>query len=297
MSGAFLGLILFQGLLILLIHVFCRVTFPFSVFVSLRPIVTVMIPTSNKAKYLRRSFTSASKQTLSSIEILIVEDGSLDFSVEVISDFVMRDSRFRLEMNDKPLRGHTTRSFGVCRSKGVYILPLDCDDELRNRTAELDLQTAIERGANIVEHRAIMIAPDGAVSPFFWPARLQEADNVTLVRYFLRGALNWQLWLRLIERVVYIRGIELIGDRMLLQFGRAVDKLHCGAMFPFVRKFVTLEYIGYVYYTMLPESSYFRSRNRSAEYNLVGQIIKEILVPFVGTNTRHFALYGNMTFS
>jgi hypothetical protein len=207
-----------------------------------------------------------------------------------------RDDRFRLEINDKPLKGHTTRSFGVYRSKGVYLLSLDCDDELRNRTVELDFETAIKRQANIVEHRAIMIKPNGKVSPWFWPARITEVDNVTLVRSFLRGALNWQLWLRFIERTVYIRGIELIGNRLLMQSGRAVDKLHCGAMFPFVKKFVTLEYIGYVYYAMLPEASYYRSRNRTAEYNQIGRILHEILTPFVGKNPKQFILYGNVTF-
>jgi glycosyltransferase involved in cell wall biosynthesis len=249
-----------------------------------------MIPTSNKAKYLRRSFMSASIQTLSSFEVVVIDDASNDFSLTIISEFLTRDSRFRLEINDKPLRGHTTRSFGVYHSKGMYLLALDCDDELLNRTAEIDFQTAIQRNSDMVEHHALTIKNDGTVVPFCWPAPIQEADNVTLVRTFLKGQLNWQLWLRFIQRIVYQRAVELIGERLLLQNARATDKLHCAAMFPFVRKFVMIDYIGYLYYIGLPESSVYRTYNGEAECKLVDNVIKEILVPFVGNDRQTWIL-------
>jgi hypothetical protein len=54
------------------------------------------------------------------------------------------DHRFFVAVNDKPLRGHATRTIGVYFSGGVYLLSLDCDNELYNGTAEVDSHAAIE---------------------------------------------------------------------------------------------------------------------------------------------------------
>jgi hypothetical protein len=195
-----------------------------------------MIPTSNKAQYLRRSFLSASSQTFSSLEIVIIDDASDDWSISIINEFVRRDSRFRLEINDKPSRSHSTRAFGVFHSKGQWLLALDCDDELCNQTAEVDYTAAIQHSANMIEHRDLMKQRSGRTFNWCWPSPLVEADNITLVCAFRLGKLNWQLWLRFIERNVYLKAMELIGDRLLVQNSRATDMLHCATMFPFVKK-------------------------------------------------------------
>jgi glycosyltransferase involved in cell wall biosynthesis len=241
-----------------------------------------MVPNCNKAKYLQRALTSASEQTLPSVEILLLDDMSNDGPFPIIASFLRRDHRFRLAFNEKPLKGHSTRLMGVVLSKGRFLLSLDSDDELRNQTAEIDLAAALERGSSMVEHRALTVQRDGSVGPFNWPATVKEADNVTLVSLGWLRQLNWQLWLRLIERIVYLRGAEMIGpSRFLMQNARATDLIHCGAMYPFVKKFITIEYVGYVYYADLPDNSFFRSYNDASERRLAMVLVDEILRPFI----------------
>jgi glycosyltransferase involved in cell wall biosynthesis len=255
---------------------------PLAAVCCLRPSVTVMVPNGNKARYLGRALASASAQTLRDVEVLVVDDRSTDGALPVVAAFLRCDARFRLALNAKPLREHAARAAAVALARGRFLLSLDSDDELRTRTAELDLRAALRRAADMVEHRALTVMPDGSAAPFHWPAPMREADNSTLVRHCLRHTLNWQLWLRLIERALYGRGLALLGPlRALMQNSRGADLLHSAAMYPFVRKFITIEYVGYVYYANLPDSSYFRAVNRDAECKLVFRLVREILQPFV----------------
>jgi hypothetical protein len=167
-------------------------------------------------------------------------------------------------------------------SRGGFLLSLDSDDELYNQTAEIDLLAAQRCYADMVEHRAVVVMPDGSIYPWPWPARITEADNVTMVRLGIKLAVNWQLWLRLIERVVYFQGMTLVGQRYFFtQNARGTDLLHNVAMYPFVRKFITIEYIGYKYYMALPENSAFRSFNPQEEVRRVIQIMHLVLNPFI----------------
>jgi hypothetical protein len=64
-------------------------------------------------------------------------------------------------------------------------LNLDSDDELVNRTAEVDLATAREQGADMVEHKALQYTDRRGFEPWaFRPPKFAVGTNVTLTRAF-----------------------------------------------------------------------------------------------------------------
>jgi glycosyltransferase involved in cell wall biosynthesis len=261
--------------------VYCEIA-PHNSFYTFRPPVSIVVPNFEKARYLARALASAAYQTLTTIEIVIVDDYSRDNSMPVIASFLRRDPRARLVINQKPLKGHTTRALGVLESKGRFLLSLDSDDELFNQTAEIDLLAAQNHYADMVEHRALIVVPNGCIYPWNMPAKITDADNVTLVRLGMQLRLNWQLWLRLIERIVYFQGIMLVGQsRFLMQNARATDYLHNLAMYPFVHKCITVEYIGYKYYFSLPGNSFARCRHPKEEATRAVQTARRVLSPFI----------------
>ena len=60
------------------------------------PFVSLIIPVYNAEKYLRRCLTSAMEQTFKDMEIIVVNDGSTDDSLEICREYQQMDSRFRI---------------------------------------------------------------------------------------------------------------------------------------------------------------------------------------------------------
>ncbi len=109
---------------------------------SKRPKVTVFIPVYNREQYVGEAIESILAQTFSDFEILLVDDGSTDHSVDKIRSFP--DPRIRLVCNEENLGIPKTRNKGVELARGQYMAMLDSDDRayperLEKQVAFLDL--------------------------------------------------------------------------------------------------------------------------------------------------------------
>ena len=90
------------------------------------PKVTVFIPVFNREKYAGEAIDSILAQTFSDFEILLVDDGSTDHSVDMIRSYA--DQRIRLVCNEENLGIPKTRNKGVELARGQYMAMLDSDD-------------------------------------------------------------------------------------------------------------------------------------------------------------------------
>jgi glycosyltransferase EpsJ len=89
--------------------------------------ITIIVPTYNAEKFLRKALDSLLRQTLQNIEIIIVNDGSTDSSGNIAEEYKKIDSRFRVI--HKPNGGlSSSRNTGVIASRGKYVTFLDADD-------------------------------------------------------------------------------------------------------------------------------------------------------------------------
>jgi glycosyltransferase involved in cell wall biosynthesis len=91
------------------------------------PKVSVIIPTYNRAEFLRSTITSVLNQTFQDFEIIVIDDASQDHTREVVSSF--GDKRIRYIRHETNKRVAAARNTGVISSKGTYIAFLDDDDE------------------------------------------------------------------------------------------------------------------------------------------------------------------------
>jgi glycosyltransferase involved in cell wall biosynthesis len=99
------------------------------------PLVTIIIPVYNTAKYLCSCLESVQKQSCSNFEVIIVDDGSPDNAYTIAQSFCQKDQRFTLKRQmNMGLSG--ARNTGIKHSRGKYILFLDSDDELVNNAIE-----------------------------------------------------------------------------------------------------------------------------------------------------------------
>lgn len=92
------------------------------------PLVTVIIPTYNRAKSIQRAIKSVFNQNYQNFEIIVVDDSSSDNTSEIIKE--MNDKRIVFLQNEINSGAQYSRIKGIQESKGEYIVFLDSDDEL-----------------------------------------------------------------------------------------------------------------------------------------------------------------------
>ena len=91
------------------------------------PKVTVIIPVFNTEKYLHECLESVINQTLKEIEIVCIDDGSTDNSLEILREYAAKDSRIKVYTQPN-INAGAARNHGLCYAKGKYLSFLDSDD-------------------------------------------------------------------------------------------------------------------------------------------------------------------------
>lgn len=93
-------------------------------------LISVIIPSYNRAHLIGRAIESVQSQPMDDIEIIIVDDGSTDNTAEIVQKYSSDDKRIKY-LSYYPNRGaQHARNYGIQHSKGEWIAFLDSDDEL-----------------------------------------------------------------------------------------------------------------------------------------------------------------------
>lgn len=89
--------------------------------------VSVVVPVYNTEKYLKECVDSLQNQTLRDVELIFVDDGSTDHSVEILEAYQRNDSRIQILRQQNQYAG-VARNNGMKLARGKYIIFLDSDD-------------------------------------------------------------------------------------------------------------------------------------------------------------------------
>lgn len=93
------------------------------------PLVSVILPTFNSARFLPRSIKSVLNQSYKNLELIIIDDCSTDSSFKIVKNFSQIDKRIRYFVTKKNSGTVAIpRNLGILRARGKYIAFLDADD-------------------------------------------------------------------------------------------------------------------------------------------------------------------------
>lgn len=142
------------------------------------PQISVIIPVYNSGEYLEGSIESVLNQTFCDFELIVVDDGSNDNSVQIIRRFMEKDKRIILVEQRNRYAG-IARNTGMKSAKGEYLLFLDSDDFFEPNMLEILRRKADEKKADVVICDAFFYDNDtGEVTEPSWVLRKEYISNI-----------------------------------------------------------------------------------------------------------------------
>ncbi len=218
-----------------------------------RPLVSVVIPTCNRAGLLRRAIASVLRQTYDHIEVIVIDDASTDDTRNVVESF--GDQRIRYLRHASNQGGAATRNTGIDAATGEYIAFLDDDDEWVPEKTQKQLEvltrfdavlcTCQVNGRSMAKQtaRATITLEDLKRSPYAVGGTgvlMAKAAIVKELRFdeTLRISQDWDLFIRLAQKceIAYLNEPLLIyneGEHERITNKRA--KLTAAEMEPYMR--------------------------------------------------------------
>ncbi len=112
--------------------------------------ISVVIPVYNKEEYLRRCIDSVLGQSYADLELLLVDDGSVDGSLAICREYEKKDSRVRVFEKENG-GASSARNMGIREAAGEYIGFVDGDDWIEKDMYE-NLLRALEKDKNKKDH-------------------------------------------------------------------------------------------------------------------------------------------------
>lgn len=105
--------------------------------------ISIIVPIYNSGKFLEQCLQSIQNQTLKDFEVICVNDGSTDNSLDIINEFVHNDTRFKLINKENTGYGNSM-NIAIQSSKGDYVSIIESDDYVEPTMYE-QLYSVVER--------------------------------------------------------------------------------------------------------------------------------------------------------
>ena len=181
-----------------------------------QPLISIIITIFNTDKFLEACLNSVKNQTYKNIEILLINDGSTDSSLEICTKFINCDNRAKVFT--QPNGGVAiARSTGLVNSTGDYIIHVDSDDLLPANAIQLLVSRALSSKCDITIGSYIVRRP-GKDKIIHLSGSITSTE---LLCGLLSGKYHGGLWNKLIRRDLYNGidfepGIDFMEDKLIL---------------------------------------------------------------------------------
>lgn len=200
--------------------------------------ISVIVPVYNVEKYLEECLDSIQNQTYSDIEVILVNDGSLDNSKDICETYCKDDNRFKL-INQANQGQSVARNHGVAASTGEFIAFVDSDDIIRQDYLEVLIRYMSEE-VDIVESQFTVHKKEFFNENYKEINVIFEGDSEEAVKAVPKHVLSvnpvTKLYRRsVVEAVPYLEGLIF-------------EDIYSGVgMLKYIRRIIKSNYTGYYY--------------------------------------------------
>ncbi len=140
-----------------------------SLHMPVMPLVSVVVPAFNRAATIGDCLRSVQGQTYENWEAIVVDDGSVDETPEVVARLAGEDSRIRLIRQDRNHGAQAARNLGIRAAQAEWIAFLDSDDQFLAPSLERRLEVAMRERVSVVHSACNVIEVDGSMKLYEVP--------------------------------------------------------------------------------------------------------------------------------
>lgn len=182
------------------------------------PLISIIIPNYNNSKTIIETLDSVTNQVYQNFEIIIIDDGSTDESVKIISEYINLNSNYTIKLFTQDNQGPSiARNLGSSHALGKYLLFLDSDDKIATTYISKCIALLEEKSnLNIVYSEAAFFEgksgkwelPEFNINsflimnciPIFAVIRKNVFEDVGKFDTNLTFTEDWELWMRIIKK-------------------------------------------------------------------------------------------------
>ena len=155
------------------------------------PKISIIIPVFNSEKYLFGSLNSIINQTLKEIEIICINDGSYDNSLNILNYYKKIDNRVII-INQKNKGVNSARNSGLKIAKGEFILFFDSDDQLKSNALEIMYEFSNKNNLEILFFNVELIFKNKTIENKIIPFDIfYSIDNTKIIKNKTKLFLNF----------------------------------------------------------------------------------------------------------
>lgn len=165
--------------------------------------VSVIMPIYNAEKYLGEAIESILNQTYTDFELLLINDQSMDNSIEICREYKKRDNRICILENNSESHGPgPTRNIGLDYATGEYIYFMDADDWADDKLLQCAVSRMRETNADLVQFGALYERMDGKnPEQYFWRGKdILTKEGISRDFLFYWEENRNSLWMYLFRR-------------------------------------------------------------------------------------------------
>lgn len=204
------------------------------------PLISIIIPIYNAEKFLERCVNSILNQTYKNLQIILVNDGSKDNSLNICKELAQKDSRILIL--DKPNGGAASaRNLGLKHATGDYIGFCDADDWLETDTYRTMIELLEKENANVVRFSSSSFDEDGNLIK---KGEDSKEVEITPAQEFLRKIYRWEGDVSLATRVFKA---DIIKDIIIPEGRRVEDFFFSICLFNKIEEDILYKYPFYNY--------------------------------------------------
>lgn len=250
----------------------------------------------NKEKYLKSFISSIQMQDLKEVEIIFIDDFSLDKSYKIINNFKKRDKRIKLIKNKKNMGSLYSRAIGGKIAKANYVIFLDSDDIILKKGI-LNAYNHIEKhNLDIVQFLSIHQRNETVYTTKYY-YKYRNVIKQPILSYIFNFNYtgvekNIVLWDKLVKKQVVLNSLKYIGkkyirDRLIIEN----DVILLYAIFKMANSYQFIKSFGY-YYFETNEGSIQNTRDNPKKSNeIVYSLLMNIKFLYEKTNNRFLDKY------
>lgn len=163
--------------------------------------ISIIIPVYNAGKFIGKCLDSIASQTFSEFEVICIDDGSVDESSSILSEYASRYKNITV-IRQKNMGQGPTRNLGVSLAVGKYIKFVDADDYLHPDALQILYETAEKTKSDIIVCKAFCVneTGDNVSALKMWNNLIGNYSKKDLLNIdFFNNACSPVLWDKLIN--------------------------------------------------------------------------------------------------